>query len=68
MTNSSRSDETKFEPDPKDGRTLEETLTDEQLAAIAAGRLASPAGSAMASRPAPELERAKMMRDREPLL
>jgi hypothetical protein len=63
MSTPSRSDEAKFEPDPKDGSAPREPLTDEQLAAIAAGGDAAPRAAAMAEPRAAELERAKMVRE-----
>lgn len=41
MTVGNRSEEVKCEPDPKDGIETREALTDEQLASLAAGRLAA---------------------------
>ena len=64
MSTPGRSDEAKFEPDPKDGSAPREPLTDEQLAAIAAGGEVTHRAAAMAEPRPAELERAKMVRER----
>ena len=66
MTSENRSDETKCEPDPRDGIETKEALTDEQLASIAAGGELASASAASASVEAME-RRLELTKDRRVL-